>query len=184
MIVFDTNKISETLPNNEDIIISWEHGPVKQRSFVRRGRPRRGECDISHTVVLVRVYGSQSSEIVRDKSQANKPQRNSGNSCDFVTWIDASGKKDAAAQRAVRSHAMRHRKPHHCIANNKPSLGNLSGEFEFYITTVPYAITTFDPFACLPVQVQPYMLELFRKCKLYIYASFSVLQDLSGSSLY
>ncbi len=102
---------------------------------------------------------------------------------EFVTWTDASGNTNAAARKLVRSYTMRHSKlrqnqsnhpcnvQHHSGSlvglsrNSQNHSGTLKDEFREFLALMPHEVSTLDPFDCLPVRMQPYMLDLFTKCK-------------------
>ena len=130
----------------------------------------------------------QNSEMCRSKAQwssRNKPLY------EFVTWTDPSGNTDAAARKAVRSHAMRHCKPRRdqpnsaCRVRHTPdnSIENpsetLEDKFKTYLATMPHGISTLDPFDCLPVQMRPYVLELFNKCKVFLLVTIVFVNNLT-----
>jgi hypothetical protein len=118
-------------------------------------------------------------------SQATRPRPSS--EYEFVAWTDTSGNTNAAARKLVRSHTMRlyqlrqgqSKSPseiqHHsklatepkCAAQKEPK--SLTNEFKEFLATMPQEVLTLDPFDCLPVRMQPYMLDLFAKCKPFVY---------------
>jgi hypothetical protein len=178
MVIFNTRKSLESLPLDKDLILSWRDGPVKEKSFTRRGRPRKSESGISAyfaglwlTKVLANQLSSGKCKPTTQRSSTNKPVY------EFVSWTDSSGNTDAAARKAVRSHTMRHCKPRQYESNSPPRVhhspdslfenhpGTLENEFKIYMATMPHEISTLDPFDCLPIRMRPYMLELFNKCK-------------------
>ena len=101
---------------------------------------------------------------------------------EFIACQDVPGHPDALARKQIRSHVMRR----HCRARqgtlsssyedqNSPNsstreyrdhqiLGELS-EDQFMPHNVICGPSSFDPFDCLPLRIQPYMIELLSKCK-------------------
>ena len=128
--------------------------------------------------------GSQANlPYVRNKKPKTLKQYSTPPLYEFVAWTNAFGNTDAAARKTVRSYAMRHCKlrqdqsNHPCgvhhysgsfVGRNSNSRNNseiLEDQFKIFLAMMPHEVLTLDPFDCLPVRTQPYMLELFGKCK-------------------
>jgi hypothetical protein len=102
---------------------------------------------------------------------------------EFVACKDASGNADTAARKTIRSHVMRNRRRQQDQLNESYADKDTSRLYNRQVegklnkrehvndkTKAPTSvdlneISTFDPFACLPVKIQPYMLEVLSKCE-------------------
>jgi hypothetical protein len=109
---------------------------------------------------------------------------------EFVACKNASGSADATARKTIRSHVMRH---HHRQKGDESSRSYVDLNISIlpsrqsrsvcdereYVNDKPKAsgsvdlssFSTFDPFDCLPLRIQPYMLEMLGKCKQPYYTS-------------
>lgn len=174
MVVFDTStnqfQSSRSLPLDKIIILSWKNGPVKEKSFSQRGRPRK--CEYSNRLMLLDLEietGSQAQSL-KETMECSAP---SPPAYEFVAWTNASGNTNAAARKLVRSHTRRHkilklredRSKSPLIARNWNHSEIGGDQFKAFLATMPQEVLTLDPFDSLPVRMQPYMLDLFAKCK-------------------
>jgi hypothetical protein len=101
----------------------------------------------------------------------------------FVRCINPSENSHSADRKSIRSHVMRNRKLEQCQASYigcsqndsndyfmpSQSIENLVQSLEIQTRTVaaamPREISTLDPFDCLPIRMQPYMLQSLSRCK-------------------
>jgi hypothetical protein len=174
MVIFDTStnhsQSSSSLPLDKHVILSWKNGPVKVKSSSRRGRPRK--CKYSNRLVLLDldIETASQAQALKETIECSAP---SPPAYEFVAWTNASGNTNVSARTLVRSHAMRHRilklrqdrSKWPYIARNWNHSEIRGDQFKAFLATMPHEVLTLDPFDSLPVRMQPYMLELFAKCK-------------------
>ena len=200
IVIFDTNPSSGNLLAGKDLLQSWKHGPNKMKSFSRRGRPRKSKRSMIpssgiNTTDLKLGLDIQSSQVTNAGHAVRvirKPQLKGSSPpvYEFVACKDPSGSADATARKTIRSHVMRQ---HHRQKEDLSSSTYLerntsilsSGQYKSthnereYVDGNPKAggpvetgeLATFDPFDCLPLRIQPYMLEILGKCKQPYYTS-------------
>lgn len=174
MVVFATNQSLSRPLVDGNMIMSWKDGPKKQIPSTRRGRPRRTTSQPKRQGNDKRVAPAIIDGI-ETTNRAENQQSHERSNYEFVNCINAATNDDASTRKVIRSHVMLHRqhkrnlKALHSTPRDDDYLSTEESRMEKRRGKKALIslgeILGLDPFNSFPIKLEPYVLDLFSKCK-------------------